>query len=96
MAAASAARTAVRGGFAGAEHSQLPIIHDSLIFPNFNKKAGFFTASRKRFFSRTKPLILQAKTAVKPNNVKYVFLTGLLKNRVFHSRGIHRFLAASS
>ena len=49
---------------------------------HFSKKAGFFTASRKRFFSETKPLILQAKTAVKPNNVKYVFLTERLKTRL--------------
>jgi hypothetical protein len=50
---------------------------------HISKKAGFFTASRKRFFSGTKPLILLAKTAVKPNYVKYVFLTEARKKAGF-------------
>jgi hypothetical protein len=56
---------------------------------NSSKKLQFFTASGKRFFSPTKPLILQAKTAVKPNNVKYVFLTGGSNAGAFFNEEAH-------
>jgi len=41
----------------------------------FGRNSQNFTASRKRFFSGTKPLILLAETTVKYTFVKYVFLT---------------------
>jgi hypothetical protein len=51
------------------------IVNYALISHHSGTIAKIFTASRKRFFQTTKPLILMAKTTVKYSNVKYVFLT---------------------
>jgi hypothetical protein len=50
---------------------------------HFSRNSQIFAASGKRFLSATKPLILLAKTTVKPNNVKYVFLTRRCKTWLY-------------
>ena len=65
--------------------------HDSCASLAHSSRTGrFFTASRKRFFQTTKPLILLAETIVKYINVKYVFLTGGSKKGSFFGKDPRR------